>query len=182
LAVGEATAAEARRHGWDRAEGAAGTAQDLARMASARLDPAAGPLLLAVGEGYALDLAADLRARGFRVIRRIAYAAAPAGSLPETAQAALAAGRVGAVLFHSPRSAVCAMHLLRAAGLAATVRRMDALAISRRVAEAAAGAAAPWSWRAVRVAARPEEDALLRLLGRRGEPAGAGGPTKSGEP
>ena len=50
LAVGEATAEEARARGW-RAEAAAGTARELAEMAAQRLDPRAGPLLLAVGQG-----------------------------------------------------------------------------------------------------------------------------------
>lgn len=170
LAVGEATAAEARRRGWADCRAADGTAKDLARLAKAALDPAAGPLLLAVGEGYALDLAADLRADGFRVIRRIAYAAEPAESLPEGAIRALAGGRVGAVLFHSPRSALCAMTLLRAAGVAAEATHLEVLAISRRVGEAAAAAIAPHAWRGIRIAARPEEDALLQLLGRREEP------------
>lgn len=182
LAVGEATAAEARARGWPDARAAAGTAEDLARQASATLDPRAGPLLLAVGQGYAMDLAASLRAHGFRVIRRIAYAAEPAADLPEAAVQALRDGRVGAVLFHSPRSAACAMTLLRAAGLAAIVPRLEVLAISRRVAEAARAAAAPFVWRAVRVAARPEEEELMRLLGRRGEPGTGGRAVSAGEP
>lgn len=179
LGVGEATAAEAGRRGWGPCHAADGTAKDMARVAAALFDPKAGPLLLAVGEGYSLDLAADLRARGFRVIRRIAYAAEPALKLPDAAREALAAGRVGAVLFHSPRSAVCAMTLFRSAGVAEAAARMEVLAISRRVGEAAAAAIAPLSWRGIRVATRPEEDALLRLLGRREEPV-AGGPMAEG--
>ncbi len=167
LAVGEATAAEARARGWEDARAAGGTARDLAELAAADLDPRAGPLLLAVGAGYALDLAAELRGRGFRVIRRIAYAAQPAPALPAPAVEAVSAGVVGAVLFHSPRSALYAMTLLRATGVLAAVPRMEVLAISRRVAETAMSAVAPLAWRAVRVATRPEEDALLELLGRR---------------
>ena len=182
LAVGEGTAAEARRRGWTQAEGASGLAEDLARLAAARLDPAAGPLLLAVGQGYSLDLARTLRGLGFRVIRRIAYAAEPARSLPEPAFRALSAGQVGAVLFHSPRSALCAMTLLRAAGLAADASRLEVLAISRRVADTAAAAIAPLAWRDLHVADRPGEEALLDLLRRRGEPAAAPGPATSGEP
>jgi uroporphyrinogen-III synthase len=165
LAVGAATAQAARDAGWADTRAAEGTAADLARLAAATLDVAGGPLLLAVGAGYALDLAADLRARGFRVLRRIAYAAAPARSLPAAAQAALAGGSLRTILFHSPRSARCAITLLRAAGHAETTAGMAALAISPRVAEAAAAALAPLAWRALRVAERPDEDALLALLG-----------------
>lgn len=168
LAVGEATAAEARARGFARVEAAAGDAAALAEQAARSLDPRAGPLLLAVGEGYGAGLAADLRARGFRVIRRIAYAARPAEALPAEAVAELQhQGRVVAVLFFSPRSAQCAMSLLKASGLGATVAGMEALAISPRVAEAATRALAPLAWRAVRVADRPDQDALLALLGPR---------------
>jgi len=180
LAVGEATAAEARARGWDAVEAAAGTADDLAEVAAMRLHPASGALLLAVGEGYGAELSDALRARGFAVLRRVAYRAAPAAALPAEAVDALRAGSVGTVLFHSPRSAACAITLLRAAGLAGTASRMGVLAISRRVAEAAADAIAPLAWRGIRTAARPEEDALLRLLGPRGTGT-RGGPGSSGE-
>lgn len=170
LAVGEATAEAARAAGWADAVAAGGTAEDLARLASARLDPAAGPLLLAVGQGYALDLAADLRRHGFRVLRRIAYAATPATRVPGPVLAALRGDDgPGQVLFHSPRSAACAITLLREAGLAAKLAGMVALAISPRVADAARAAIAPLAWRDMRVAGRPTEDAVLALLGR-GDP------------
>ncbi len=182
LAVGEATAAEARARGWADCRAADGTAESLAALAGRTLDPAKGPLLLAVGAGYALELASALRGQGFGVIRRIAYAAAAAERIPEAAIAALRAGRVGCVLFHSPRSALCAMTLLRAAGLAAAAPRMEVLAISRRVAQAAIAAAAPLAWGAVRIAARPEEQALLALLGPRRDAAAPCGATPSGEP
>ena len=181
LAVGEATAAEARLRGWMACRAAGGTAEELAALAAATLDPAGGPLLLAVGQGYSLALAASLRRRGFRVIRRIAYAATPARALPEPARRALQEGQVASVLFHSPRSALCAMRLVRAAGLTGAAPRIEALAISRRVAEAAAAAIAPLAWRGIRIAGRPDEDALLSLLGRRDAPAGPGGSFRSGD-
>ncbi len=174
LAVGEATAEAARALGW-KAKAATGTATDLAVLAAAQCDPAGGPLLLAVGQGYALDLAADLRARGFRVLRRIAYAARPATALPAPLRASLAHVAPQHVLFHSPRSAGCAITLFREAGYAATIAGMSALAISPRVAEAARMALAPLRWRALRVAVRPTEEALLALLGP--APAGSGSQT-----
>jgi uroporphyrinogen-III synthase len=168
LAVGEATAREARARGWRDARAAGGTASDLAALAARLLDPRRGPLLLAAGEGYALDLAAELRRHGFRVLRRVAYAAAPAMQLSREACVALAGGRVGAALFHSPRSARCAMTLIRQAGLAEAVARAEALAVSHRVAAAAVAALAPLRWQAVRIAERPDEAALLALLGEAG--------------
>ncbi|MBL6079058.1 uroporphyrinogen-III synthase [Belnapia sp. T18] len=167
LAVGEATAAEARHSGFVKAEAAAGDAVSLAQLAAARLDPAAGPLLLAVGQGYGLEVASALRQRGFRVQRRVAYAAAPAPGLPDRARKALADGRVVAALFFSPRSAHCAISLFHEAGLAETAASVMALALSPRVAAALRAAPAPLAWRAVQVADRPDQDSLLQLLGPR---------------
>ena len=165
LAVGEATAAEARAHGFVNVTAAEGDAAALAALAASRLDPAAGPLLLAVGTGYGAEFAAALRGLGFRVLRRVAYSAEPAAALPEAARAALASEAVVAALFFSPRSAGCAISLLRAAGLAGTLARAEALAISPRVAAVLEAAAPEPRWRGLRVAARPDQDSLLRLLG-----------------
>jgi uroporphyrinogen-III synthase len=165
LAVGEATAAEARARGARDVIAAAGDAAALATLVATRLDPGAGPLLLAVGAGYGQDLAMALRARGFRVLRRLAYEALPAPEIPAPAREAIAAGRVVAALFFSPRSALCAISLLRTAGLEAMAGKMLALAISPRVGEAARRALSPLAWREIRIAQRPDQAALLELLG-----------------
>ena len=167
LAVGEATAAEARRQGCRNVTAAEGDAAALAALATATLDPAAGPLLLAVGTGYGQDLATALRRSGFRVQRRVAYIAAPATALPAAARQALAAGKIVAAMFFSPRSAESTISLLRTAGLAETTSGIVALAISPRVAAALRADAAALAWHAVRIAERPDQDSLLQLLGPR---------------
>ncbi|MFL1462991.1 uroporphyrinogen-III synthase [Roseococcus sp. DSY-14] len=161
-AVGEGTAAEARAQGFAGVRAAEGDAASLARQVGAALDPAAGALGLACGRGYSLELAAALRARGFRVVRRAVYAAREAAALPPAARDALAAGRVGQALFFSPRSATCALRLLEGAGLAGAGREISAIAISPRV--AAVLNTVPW--REVLVAPRPHPDAMLELLPR----------------
>ncbi|MBP0462292.1 uroporphyrinogen-III synthase [Roseomonas sp. PWR1] len=161
LAVGAGTAAEARAQGFSQVTAAEGDAAALAALAAERLDPASGPLLLAVGRGYSMDLARALRARGFRVIRRIAYEAAPATALPEEARAALAAGTVAAALFTSPRGVRITLALLRQAGLADAARGIRALAISERIAEALR----PLPWAGIAVTERPDPALLPALLG-----------------
>jgi uroporphyrinogen-III synthase len=161
LAVGAATAEAARARGFGHVTAADGDAAALAALAGACLTPAAGPLLLAVGQGYSHELARALRAQGFRVVRRIVYAAAPAPGLPRAAAAAIAAAETQHALFFSPRSAACSVELLGKAGLSERSRGMVAHAISPRV--AAVLTALPW--RAVRVASRPDQDHLLELLG-----------------
>jgi uroporphyrinogen-III synthase len=161
IAVGEASAAEARTRGFADVRAAAGDAQALAALIGATLKPEAGTLCLAVGEGYALDLAAALRAKGFRVLRRVVYAARPSAALPAEARQAIREGRVHATLFTSPRAAQEAMRLLRDAGLEKAVQKIIAIALSPRI--AAHLAALPWQ--EIRTASRPDHAALLACLG-----------------
>lgn len=161
LAVGAGTAAEARARGFTNVICAEGDAASLVALAAARLDPAAGPLLLAVGRGYSAELAASLRTRGFRVLRRVVYAATPADALPPVAIEALARREVAAALFTSPRGARITLALLRRAGLAEAVRGIRALSISARIAEALA----PLPWASHEVTARPDPALLPGLLG-----------------
>lgn len=156
LAVGEASAQAARALG-HQALAASGDAAALLALAKARLNPADGPLLLAVGQGYAQDLAEGLRAAGFRVLRRVAYVARPADAPPAEAVQALAAGRIRAGLFFSPRSAALAMPHLAAAAPA-----IRAIAISPRVALTLRRL--PWA--SISIAAQPDHAAMLRALGR----------------
>jgi uroporphyrinogen-III synthase len=161
IAVGEATATEARARGFADVRAAAGDAQALSALIGATLKPEAGTLCLAVGEGYALDLAAALRAKGFRVIRRVVYAARPGACLPGEAQKALRDGSVYAALFTSPRLARETIRLLRNAVLETAAQRIVAIALSPRIATALA--ALPWQ--EIRTASRPDHAALLACLG-----------------
>jgi len=161
IAVGEATAAEARLRGFMDVQAASGDALALAALIGATLKPQDGALCLAVGEGYALDLAQALRAKGFRVIRRVVYAARPSAELPELAREALREGGIHAALFTSPRSVQETIRLLRAAGFQDRAHGIIALALSPRI--AAALGALPWA--EIRIAARPDHAALLACLG-----------------
>ncbi|MBW6399434.1 uroporphyrinogen-III synthase [Roseomonas sp. HJA6] len=161
LAVGEGTAAEARARGFTRVAAAGGDAAALAAAAAAGFDPQAGPLLLAVGRGYGAELAAALRGRGFRVLRRVVYAAAPAISLPDAARDALRAGRVAAALFTSPRGARITIALIRRAGLAEAAGTIRAIVISPRIAQVLA----PLPWASVAITPGPDPALLPACLG-----------------
>jgi len=160
-AVGAATAEAARAQGFGQVVAAEGDAASLIRLCAARLDPAAGPLLLAVGRGYSQELAQGLRAQGFRVLRRIAYAAREAPTLPAHAALAMRQGKVAQALFFSPRSAACSLRQLAGEGLSAAAGGMVAIAISPRV----AAVLSAWPWRTVRIASRSDQDHMLELLG-----------------
>jgi uroporphyrinogen-III synthase len=160
LTVGPRTAQALRTAGFTDVTSADGDVNDLAALVPARIKPRA-PLLYLAGEERSGDLAGDLRARNFIVQSAIVYRAVVAENLPDHATAALAAGIEG-VLHFSRRSAEAYVDAARGSGLLADALKTPVhFCLSARVAEplAQAGAAD------IRIAARPEEAALLALCG-----------------
>lgn len=160
LAVGDATAERARAAGFATVHSAGRDAAALASLATSLCAPSAGGLLLASGEGQGMALAAALRAKGFRVVRRVAYATRAAEALPQDARAALTAGTIRAALFFSPQSARIFVTILQRDMPASSVQGIDALAISRPTEAVLKGL----PWLRVRVASHPNQDELLKLL------------------
>ena len=160
LAVGDATASRARDAGFGRVLSADGDARALAGLTARACQASGLPLLVASARRQGDELAADLRRRGFRVMRRVVYAAVPVASLPEPARDALAAGTVRAALFFSAETARHGVRLLRRARLHAALGQVDALAIGQPAAVALQGL----HWRRIRVATQPTQDAMLALL------------------
>lgn len=162
LAVGEATAARARAEGFARVESADGNVEDLARLAGARLSPAAGRLLHVAGSVVAGDLAGALRRRGFAVDRAVLYEARPAASLSAATVAAFTAGTIDFALFFSPRTAAIFAELAAAAAIGAAMRRAIAVSLSA-AADAALGGVC---FGERRIAERPDQGGLLAALDR----------------
>ena len=160
FAVGNATASRAREAGFGTVSSADGEATALAALVARSCDHAAGSLLLATGKRQGRALTADLRGCGFSVIRRVVYAAVPVASLPEAAGTALLAQTLSAAMFFSAETARHAVHLLGGAQLAEAVRLVEALAIGATTAVALESL----PWRRIRVAARPNQEAMLALL------------------
>jgi uroporphyrinogen-III synthase len=160
FAVGDATAERARAAGFATVHSAAGDAAALAALVTREVSTLAGPLLLAAGRGQGNQLAALLRQAGYRVVRRVVYAAEPETNLAAAAAGALAARVVTAALFFSAETARHFVTQVQRAGLAGTLATVDAISIG----EAAAVALQALSWRRIRVAARPTQDDMLALL------------------
>ncbi|UTW53770.1 uroporphyrinogen-III synthase [bacterium SCSIO 12827] len=155
LAVGDATARAARDLGFADVESAGGDVDDLARLAAERLRPGDGALLHVAGSKVAGDLAGMLAQAGYTYRRSVLYDARPVAALPQAAQAVLADGAAG-VLLYSPRTAALFRDLVLAAGLDGFVENLTAFCLSANVAgRAGAG------WRRVVVAARPTEPSLM---------------------
>lgn len=171
FAVGDATANAARGAGFHQVESAAGDVAALAALVMTRLSPRAGSLLHVAGSEIAGDLSGRLTAGGFAVRRCAIYQARKTRTLSAATVDALQAGAIDAVTFFSPRTAAAFVTLARAAGVAPHLSRIDAVCLS----EAVAAAARTASWRAVVVAPRPEQEALLGCLTKLGAaPAVAG--------
>jgi len=155
LAVGPQTTCEAREAGFARVENADGDATALAQAVPGWISPQAGALLHVCGEQNEGSLAGRLTAMGYAVRREILYVVEARVLQPE-ATAALRAGQVDAAIFFSPRSA--GIFMTQAAGL--SLSGVTALCIS----PATAKALPDWAFRDIRIAARPNQDALLGLL------------------
>jgi uroporphyrinogen-III synthase len=158
FAVGPQTADAAARAGFIRVRNAKGDALALADAVRRWADPAAGPLLHAAGEEADSRLAEALGAHGFTVKREALYRVEAETQLPPAATEALARGTVQAALFFSPRSARVFVDCVTRAGL--STAGLVAVCISA----ATARALAPLSFAEVRIAAAPNQAALLACL------------------
>lgn len=159
-AVGEASAGEARRLGFATVESAGGDAVALATFVAARVDPAKGALLHPAGRHIAGDLAERLAARGFTVRRAMLYEAHPAETFSPALSDALAARAIDLALFFSPRTAATFATVARMSGFDTACAAMRAYALSAAVSVALE----PLTWRAIRVAGQPTQEALLAAI------------------
>jgi uroporphyrinogen-III synthase len=156
FAVGPQTATEAQKLGFQSVKSADGDAQALALAASRWARPGEGVLLHVAGEGNDGKLAESLP--GFTVRREILYAVRGVEKMPATAAAALREGKIEAALFYSPRSAAIFRDCVIKQDL--PVESLIAICISA----AAAAALASLPFGDVRVAAKPNQASLLKLL------------------
>ena len=154
FAVGPQTADEARGAGFIDVRSADGDAKALAE-ATRRWAPPHAPLLHVCSRDAPGTLSDQLGQSGFMVRRCALYAIEPATSLSPEAISALRDGALDAVMFFSPRTGRIFAQL--AEGL--PTDRLTALCIS----QASAEALAPLTFARIKVAARPNQDAMLAL-------------------
>lgn len=159
-AVGPGTAAEARAAGFLEVHDAQGDAHALADLVLRRLKPEEGPLLHASGRDVASGLSERLIEAGFDFRRIVLYAAEPRDAFSTVCMEALAQGTLDAALFFSPRTAATFADLITRAGLQQSCATMTAYCLS----EAVAKKVSLLPWRSLRIAAAPNQEALLALL------------------
>ncbi|HET6605096.1 MAG TPA: uroporphyrinogen-III synthase [Rhodopila sp.] len=160
FAVGSATARRAREAGFTHVVDADADAAALPALIGTTIGTRRQTLFLPAGRGQVGALSSALRAQGWRVVRRVAYRTEPVATLPEAAVSALQAGKIRWALFFSAETARQFVRLAHCAGVVGTLGVIEAVSISERTAMALS--ALPW--RHIRIAARPNQDAMLVLL------------------
>ena len=163
VCVGPASSAAALKAGFLHVlQAPRGDVEGVIDVIRSHLKPADGPILYASGAVTRGALEKRLAADGFEVVRHVLYEARPAERLTPETEAALRAEE-GTVALYSPRSAKIWARLVREAGLAERAGQWRYACLSTNVA-AALREALPAA-HAIEVAPRPEEEALLRMLG-----------------
>jgi uroporphyrinogen-III synthase len=166
FAVGEHTAAAARRAGFTHVisanSDAAGLRDCVLASVQAKQLKKAGTLLYLAGADLARDLAGELGEHGFRVVTQTTYRMVPVASLPPDACDAFAANRIEAVLHYSRRSARAFLEAARAGGVEISALSIPQCCISAAVASVVRDAGATQ----VVVAASPDENAVFEALDR----------------
>ena len=158
--VGHATARSAQEAGFTRVYSAGGDVSDLARIIVSRLKPDQGILLHPASTKVAGDLKGALKRAGFQLRRATLYQAHPAKRLPPDVRAAFLAGEIKFVALYSPRTGGTFTKLVRQAGISEALGSCVALCLS----DAVADTIKDLPWGEVRVAAHPDQAALLACL------------------
>jgi len=158
--VGRRSAEAGQAAGFTAVHAADGDAHAMIGIVARELAGAAAPLLYLAGEERSVDIGAELARHGLKVRTAVVYRAAAAERLPSEAERAIAAGELDGVLHYSRRSAETFVRCAAAAGLHDRAHALVHFCLSAQVAKPLL-AAAPHP----RVAPRPEEEALLDIVG-----------------
>jgi uroporphyrinogen-III synthase len=159
FAVGARTAEAARRAGFRTVVSADGGWTELARLIASRFAGSRARLLYLAAEDRSGDIAAALQERGLMVETVVIYRAVSAPGFVHDLSGVLQSGPLDGVLHYSRRSAQAFLAGAGTAGLLGPALQARHYCLSAEVAAPLQAAGAT-----VRIAARPEEAALVELL------------------
>lgn len=159
--VGDSSAYVAKQQGFTTIYSASGDVEDLQELITKSCKQDKGKLVHIAGSVQAGDLKTALESKGFSVERILAYEAKPAEMLPDAARTALLNCEIDAVLFYSKRSMQIFEELLLKAKLDYLAKDIEALALPSKVSTLL-------TWRSVRCAKAPNEEALFALIDAQG--------------
>jgi uroporphyrinogen-III synthase len=160
FAVGPQTAEAANAQGFHIVRDADGDTNALAGAVAKWTTPDKGTLFHAAGAEAPKLLASRLTDAGFDVRSETLYEAKAVSKLPAALEKCLATGKLEGAIFMSPRSAQIFADLVTKSGLSGSTRALTAYCIS----EATAKALALLQFGALRIAAKPNQPALLSLV------------------
>ena len=157
--VGERTQEAAQAAGFSRVTSAPSGVNELAQLIVKQARP--GVVLYLAGKDRAGDLAGPLSGTGHTVDMAVVYRAVAETVLPEALTLALKTDAIEAVLHFSRRSAAISLRLAQEASCLVNILKYKHFCLSPAVAEPLAAAGAT----KIFVAARPDEAAMLELIG-----------------
>ena len=158
--VGDTSAQVAREAGFKHVQSAASDVHALAALVRDRLTPETGALLHVAASRVAGDLIGELSGDGFDIHREILYEAQTARHLQTETIEAMKQGQLDAALLYSPRTAKTFVSLIEAAGLETACRSITIFCLSAAVGKAIERI----SWRDIRIAPQPNQNALLEAV------------------
>jgi len=159
--VGPQTAEAARAAGFVSVRDAKGDSKILVQSVREWMSPGGGSLAYAAGDTIADDLVSTLSGQGFDVEMLRLYRTREREALSDAATAALASDAIDAVMLFSPRSARIFVRQVLRADLQRNCERAAVLCISPAI----AAALFPLHFAHVQIAAQPNRDSILDLLG-----------------
>jgi len=161
IAVGPASAAQARKVGFSDVTASGGNVERLAETVVEKLRPQRGLLFHAAGSVTAGDLLGLLSAEGFETRRQAIYRSVVATAFSSDARSAIKEGHVLAATFFSPRTAAAFARVIATEGLEVFTKDVRALCLSQAVADAAV--ADGLVWQEILVASATDQNAMAEL-------------------
>jgi len=161
FAVGRQTAEAARLAGFKEVVSANGDGGDLARLIAREISDKSLPLLYLAGDDRARDMATELAPAALRLDMVVVYRAVAAERFDAEIVDALKGGALDGALHYSRRSTGIFVTCAREAGVTQSALKLQHFCLSARASEPLAEIGAE----RIFVAARPEEQALLDLIG-----------------
>ena len=158
--VGDKSARQAERAGWQQVTSASGTVDDLVALLASKYCDSTGSILYAAGVNRAGDLAGGLATQSVEVVTAEVYHARPVDHLASEIVDKLRQDRMDAIFIYSARTALIFLQCVRNVDLLAEVRRIRTCVLSEAIAAPFRAA----GFENMTVATEPNESSLLKDL------------------
>ena len=156
--VGEISAGEAQKLGFENVYGAQGSVTSLIDLVQKNLHPSKGKILYLSGREIKGDIVKNLSSKGFDIERLVVYEALAAQSLQAETKEALITGRLKAIWFFSPRTGEIFVDLAQM--YAQAFQNIVAVCLSEEV----AGPLKKFKWQHVLIASEKSGRSMLNSL------------------